>query len=110
MHYVKFISPKSLVFGLIFYISLIFSTNAASLKAGYGACVSEDLFNQYIQAIIRNDELGMQYLYKNGCIKIVDNNYPLSIIDQPSTGAVKVRVYVDDSSAILWTFIEAIKN
>ena len=42
--------------------------NADKLAGGYGACLSEELFDQWTTASSRNDNLAIEYLLKNGCV------------------------------------------
>jgi len=78
--------------------------NAASLKGGYGACVSKDLFDQLTTAGVKKDQRAWNYLLKNGCI-ITKAGIPISILDT-SWGTAKVRAYVGDTALILWTNTE----
>ena len=82
---------------------------AETLKGGYGACVSEELFNQLTQTIVRKDEKGMEYLLKNGCV-ITKAGISVSILDTTWTGMTKVRAYVGDKALILWTNTENIQR
>jgi hypothetical protein len=81
---------------------------AASLKGGYVACVSEDLFDQSTQAVVSKDDRAFQYLMKNGCV-VAKAGVPVSVLDRGLfSGKVKVRAYLGDSAVILWTNVENI--
>ena len=73
------------------------------LKGGYVACLSEDLFDQYITAAVKEDKLALQYLLKNGCI-ITKTGIQVSVLDI-TWGTAKIRVYIGDSAVV-----EGIKN
>ena len=38
------------------------SVYAETLKGGYAACLSEDLFDQFISAAVKKDEKALQYI------------------------------------------------
>ena len=83
------------------------SAYAETLKGGYGACLSEDLFDQFISAAVKKDERALQYLLENGCIG-TKAGIQVSVLDRTWTGKAKVRAYVGDNAVILWTNIENI--
>lgn len=84
------------------------NANAESLKGGYPACVSESLFDQMVTAINQNDERALQYLLDNGCI-MTKSGIEVSILDRTWSGKVKVRAYVGNSAAVLWTYMENVQ-
>jgi hypothetical protein len=93
---------------IVFGIAILStSTYASSLKGGYGACVSEELFDQLISASVNKDENSWNYLLKNGCI-ITKSGIQVSILDSTWTGTTKVRAYVGDTAVVLWTNTENI--
>jgi len=100
---------KKVVFSLIAVVAFTTTVQAASLKGGYGACISEDLFDQFISASVKKDERAFQYLLKNGCI-ITKAGIEVSVLDTTWTGTAKVRAYVGDSAVILWTNTENIQR
>lgn len=85
------------------------SSYAETLKGGYGACLSDDLFEQFISASVKKDERAFQYLLKNGCI-ITKAGIQVSVLDRTWTGTAKVRAYVGDSAVVLWTNTENIQR
>ena len=78
-------------------------------KGGYVACVSKDLFDQAIQAIVNKDNRAWKYLLKNGCV-VTKKGIPISVIDWTWTGSAKVRAYLGDRTVILWTNMENINR
>jgi hypothetical protein len=100
---------KKVVLSLIAAAALSTTVQAASLKGGYGACVSKDLFDQFISASVEKDERAFQYLLKNGCI-VTKAGIEVSVLDTTWTGTAKVRAYVGDSAIILWTNTENIQR
>ena len=89
---------------IIFVFSAVLSSQvqADSLKSGIGACVSEDLYKQFINAAIKKDENAWNYLLKNGCV-ITAAGISVTVLDSTWTGLSKVRAYVDDQAVTLWT-------
>ncbi len=100
---------KKVIIALAVFAIISGVVNAASLKADYMACVSEDLFDQLMSAITKNDRRAADYLLEHGCI-ITKAGMPVSVIDTTWTGRAKVRAYAGDDSIILWTVIEAIQR
>ncbi len=84
------------------------TANAASLKGGYWACVSEDLFDQIGMAAVKKDKNAVKYLMNNGCI-VAKAGIPISILDT-SWGTAKVRAYVGNQAIVLWTNTENINR
>ncbi len=78
-----------------------------TFKGGYGACVTEELFDQLIDAAVKDDERAINYLLNNGCI-MTKAGIPVSVLDT-SWGTAKVRAYVDDQAVVLWTNTENIQ-
>lgn len=76
--------------------------NAASLKGGYPACLSEDLFDQMMQAIVTHDQAGQTWLLKNGCI-VPAAGLQASLLKRASLGKIQIRVYSDTHAFVLWT-------
>ena len=91
----------------IFSIILSISAYGETLKGGYGACISEDLFDQLTTAVVKKDERAFQYLLQHGCI-ITKAGIEISVLER-SWGTAKVRAYVGNSAVILWTNTENIR-
>lgn len=100
---------KKIAFSLLLVTALMTTAQAETLKGDYGACVSEDLFDQFISASVKKDEQAFQYLLKHGCI-ITKAGIKISVLDRTWTGTAKVRAYVGDSAVILWTNTENIQR
>lgn len=94
---------------LFLFVLLATSAEAESLKGGYPACLTENLFDQAITALNKNDERAWQYLLENGCI-VTKGGIPVSVLDRTWTGKVKVRAYVGDDAVILWTNMENVQQ
>ena len=99
----KYLSTILVIFALFF----AFNAHAAETKGGYGACVTESLFDEFIAALVQNDYLALVYLSKNGCI-ITKGGLAVSVLDKTWSGTVKIRVYLGDATLILWTNAENI--
>ena len=87
-------------------LHLVALASAAHLKGSYPACLTEELLDEFTSAVVNKDERQFNYLLKNGCI-IAKSGVPISILDRGWTIS-KVRVYVGDTSIILWTYNENI--
>lgn len=82
---------------------------AETLKGGgYGACLSEDLFDQFTTAVVKKDDRAFQFLLKNGCL-ITKSGIEVTVLDR-SWGTAKVRAYVGSKTFILWTNTENIQR
>ena len=96
------------ILALVFILTFSSICTAAHLDGGYGACISEDLFKEWVNAATNKDLRSRDYLLENGCL------YPkpgttISVIDT-NRGIAKVRVFLKHKrTIILWTFIENIK-
>jgi hypothetical protein len=78
-------------------------------KQGFAACISEDLFRQWVAAAVKRDKPGMAHLLAQGCIRL-RGGLGASILDRSWTGTVKARLYLEDESTVFWTYKEAIAN
>lgn len=93
-----------LIAGLLFITTPLF---AGSIKGGYPACISKELFDEIENALIRKDEKTVNYLEQNGCFYL-KSGLAYSLISE-SWGIAQIRVYVGGTSVILWTNIENLK-
>lgn len=100
---------KKIIITLSLLILTSTSVQADSLKGSYGACISEDLFDQFTTAAVKKDERAFQYLLKNGCF-VTKAGIEISILDVSWTGTTKVRAYVGDTTVVLWTNTENINR
>ena len=100
---------KKVIFLLVLLLVFNITAHAETLKGGYAACVSEDLWDQFGTAAAKNDERGMKCLLGKGCI-ITKAGIEISVLDRTWTGTMKVRAYVGDEAIILWTNTENLKR
>ena len=98
---------KILLIGVVLIFFAI-SAYGETLKGGYGACVSEDLFDQLTTVAVKKDERAFQYLLQHGCI-ITKAGIEISVLDR-SWGTAKVRAYVGNQAVVLWTNTENINR
>ncbi|OOZ41631.1 hypothetical protein BOW53_02830 [Solemya pervernicosa gill symbiont] len=92
------------------FVSLLIASGTASaeqLKGGYPGCISEDLFDQMVSALVKKDDRAVGYLLKNGCV-MAKSGLPITVLDR-GWGTSKVRVYIGDQSVVLWTNSENIQ-
>jgi len=78
-----------------------------TLKGGYYGCISEDLQDQIITAVVAKDKKAMGYLLSNGCV-ITRGGVNISILDLGIfSGTTKIRAYLDNGeTVILYTSTE----
>jgi len=98
---------RHIALAVLILFALAGPVTAETTKGGYAACVSEDLFNQVISAITKEDERGFQYLMNNGCV-MLQSGLSLSVLDRTWTGTAKIRVYLGNDAMIVWTNTENI--
>lgn len=82
---------------------------AATLKGGYGACVTEELFSEMVSAAVADDQRALEYLLDNGCL-IPRAGINITLLDTTWTGTAKVKAYVGDNSIVLWTNRENVQR
>ena len=85
------------------------SVSAETLRGGYGACTSADLFDQFVSAQVKNDKPALNYLLGSGCI-VTRGGITVTVMDMSWTGTTKVRAYVGDKSVVLWTNTENVSK
>jgi len=101
---------KKLLLVLIFALSFVpLTASADSLNGKYVACITEALFNEIQQAAANRDKTQWIYLRKHGCI-MPKAGLKASVMSRTWTGTVKVRVYLKDTSVVLWTYDEALSS
>ena len=77
-----------------------------TLKGGYFACTSEELFDEIITASVNKDNLAIGHLLSKGCV-LTKSGVRISVIDF-GFGTSKIRAYTGDESIILYTNTENI--
>jgi len=97
---------------LMFFLALSFfiycgMASADSFRGGHIACVSEKLYDDIISAAAREDEKGVRYFMKNGCV-ITKEGIDISVLDVSWTGKAKVRAYIGDKVFVVWTSVKNI--
>ena len=79
-----------------------------TLKAGSLVCESREIYHQMREAIRRNDQHGIDWLMKHGCI-YTSRKLPVSILwesEDPLDTDQEIRVYIGDESFVLWTYMD----
>ena len=94
---------------LIFFLLASGSAAADYLKGGHVACLSEELYDEMIQAAARKDEKGFRYTLENGCF-FTKYGTEIVILDTTWTGKVKARTYIDSRPVEFWTNINNIER
>lgn len=83
---------------------------AARTVDGYGACVSEEHFSQWVSALAAKDKPGLEFLVSKGWCFFPKPGLGASILDRTWTGTIKVRLYVGDESLEVWMLREAVET
>jgi len=87
-------------------IGLFFSTaNAGSLKGGYPACMTEELYNQILSAIVKENDREFQYLLKTGCV-MTKAGLKVTVLERNWDGMSRVRIFLGDGAVVVWTSSE----
>jgi hypothetical protein len=97
---------KRIAAGIVL-MATVCAAQAESLKDGYIACLSEDYLDQFNQALVSNDNKGMEFLYNKGVCVPTSSKFSISVLDRGFM-VTKFRVYVGDDAAVLYTASEAI--
>lgn len=90
--------------GMLFLLITI--VNADTLKGGWPACQTKDLFDEWVTVDVAKDQRGRDHLMNNGCM-ITGAGLPVTVLED-RWGRAKVRVYVGDDSLVIWTYSENI--
>jgi hypothetical protein len=77
-----------------------------TLKGGYMACISEELFDQISLAGAKRDFESIRYLLDNGCL-VTKTGLKISVLERGFTTA-KIRVISGKNAVVLWTATENI--
>jgi len=81
-----------------------------SLKGGYVACTREELFDQYLQALIDENLQALRRLSRLGCL-VPASGTPVTVLDTKLfSGKAKVRAHTARGSVELWTNIENVQT
>ena len=101
---------QRMVLAVLILLAMAVQAQADSLKGHYFACRTAQLFDEMMTLQARGDERGMAYLLGHGCI-VTRPGLGASVLDRPSLGTVKVRVYADDGdSMVMWTNVENVQK
>lgn len=71
-------------------------------KGGDAACLTKDLYDQFLDAAVQNDRRAAEYLMDNGCL-ILRAGLPASVLDLGFMGWAQVRIYTDEGAVTLFT-------
>lgn len=75
-----------------------------TLKGGYFACTTEDLYDEIISAAVDNDNLAVGHLLTKGCV-LTKAGVRMSIIDIGFMKS-KIRAYIEGESIVVYTSTE----
>lgn len=94
---------------LILALLAIASTaNAGTTLGGYPACVTEDYYDQMLDAVAKNDHPAMSHLLDVGCI-VVKPGLTVTVLETDWTGTARIRVYFGAGESVeMWISTEGI--
>jgi hypothetical protein len=85
---------------LLIFIALPFTASAATVRQGAPGCMTYDLLDQLIDAILKDDQATGENLLSNGCL-ILKKDVQAKILDFHDTD-LEVEISVGDSSVQMW--------
>jgi len=100
---------KRILAALAVSASAVSVANAESLNDGYVGCLSDEYLDQFIQAQVKGDKQGMDYLFKQQVCVPTSSNFKISVLDRGFV-TTKYRVYVGDDAVVLYSPSEAISR
>lgn len=100
-------SGRLLALGLLLAALSAHADSASHVtKRGFHvACISEDLYLQFLWASLQHDHRLAKYLLENGCIILREglDVSPLGVEERGSFRVLRARFYTDEETMILWT-------
>ncbi|MCY4304938.1 MAG: hypothetical protein OXC62_09220 [Aestuariivita sp.] len=100
-----FYKPLIVILLLSIFIPVSSYAQTGKIKGAYAGCTTKQLLDEFITAASKNDLRHINaLLYSSDCINL--DGLQFSIVDR---GFVKsqIRVYVNNTSLLLWTVTEA---
>jgi hypothetical protein len=98
---------KTLIICVALTLGINVSAQAKVTVGGYPACISENYFNQLLDAINDKDDYAINFLVSNTLCIVTKPDIPVTVLSN-SWGISKVRAYISNKSIILWTNSENI--
>lgn len=78
-------------------------TTADTLKGGYPACVTEDLFNRISAAAAQHDYQVMEFLLQSGCFNTLKGQRVTLLDTKVWSGSARISIQGETRAFILWT-------
>ena len=78
-------------------------TTADTLKGGYPACVTEDLFNRISAAAAQHDYQVMEFLLQSGCFVTLEGQRVTLLDTKVWSGSARISIQGETRAFILWT-------
>lgn len=78
-------------------------TAADTLKGGYPACVTEDLFNRISAAAAQHDYQVMQFLLQSGCFVTLEGQRVTLLDTKVWSGSARISIQGETRAYTLWT-------
>ena len=93
---------KLAALALTILLALPGAASAETLKGGLPACMTPELLDQIMKAILDDDRQTGEGLLQAGCI-ITKAGIPVTVLDTSVAGKVKVEAHNGDQSLVMWT-------
>jgi|GEM_PF-1687380 len=100
---------KKLIFLAIVLILVATGAQAVETVGGSMGCQTEQDFESLMQLRANTDQVGINQLIDSRKCQVLEDNLPVSIIEMTETRA-RIRVFRNNSSQVLWTTRDAVKN
>lgn len=76
---------------------------ADTLRGGYPACLTKELYNQFMNAYMDQNEPELEYLLRSGC-GFPQSGLKVALLDYSMLDAkAKVRIFIGDKAVVMWT-------
>jgi len=89
-------------------LSLPIAASAATVKNGAPGCMTADLLDLLLSAIIKDDQATGESLLHNGCV-IVNRDMDAEIL-QVTTDKLEIKVSNGETSLVMWVPIKYVEN
>jgi hypothetical protein len=93
---------KTAALAFAILLALPAGASAETLKGGLPGCMTPELLDQIMKAILDNDQKTGEGLLQAGCI-ITRAGIPVTVLDTSVPGKVKVEAHSGDQSLVMWT-------
>ena len=80
------------------------------MRSGHFMCSSKGAFDELRTALVNDDRKLVNWLVAQGRCAVTSGRIEASVLERGWRGWVKVRIYVEDDAAVVWTFTKALRE